>query len=82
MAFTSTNADLTTWTNIVTTTADTVIHNPEGDVVYVTTDTTPASIRDGLPLQQGELIVYGAGVTVKALAVDGVVAVHYHEIGA
>ena len=82
MAFTSTNADLATWTNIATTTADTVFYNPEADTVYLTTDTTPSGTSDGVPLGPGELIVYGSGVTVKGLGVDGVVGVHYHAIGA
>lgn len=55
------------WTEVVTTTADTVFHNRSERPLWISTeDTSSAAVDDGLELEAGDAVVIGVGLDVTA----------------
>jgi hypothetical protein len=79
MAIVSIPAD--TWTEVVTTTADTAVQNRSGRVMYMTTgDTTSLGLSDGVAVPAGLAIVVGSGVTVSASTIGSDGFAHYMAV--
>lgn len=63
------NINTTAWTEVVTTSADTVFQNQSNNPMYITTETTGSLDFDqGLKLVPNAAVVIASGNTVSAVA--------------
>lgn len=66
------------WTEITTTSADTIFENKSSQVVWISTeDVTSADLDEGVALSAGDAIVIGTGQTVSASTVDDPAEIFY-----
>lgn len=65
------------WVTITTTTGDTVVENQSNREMYVSTETAPASLKDGKLLEPWKAVVVGTGLDVK-ISVFGANGQVYH----